>query len=97
MMEGIIGAQQTFQVNNKAAKASKSTSNNFSEVSFKNALVDVARSANMTVASGATTSQLNLTRQKEEYDKPFNFEDAEEELIEDYMGRIQKMMDELKK
>ena len=96
MIEGIIGAQQSFQVAN-TTKASKSTSSNFSDVNFKSALVDIARSVNITVANGASASQLELSRQKEQQDKPFSFEDAEEDLVSDYLGRIQKMMDELKK
>ena len=78
--------------------ANKSVNNvNHNGPSFAQSMGDIARSANITVAHGATASELQFKRQKEEFDKPFNFEDVEEEILENYMTRIKKMMDELQK
>ncbi|MBU0672805.1 MAG: hypothetical protein KJ732_07255 [Candidatus Margulisbacteria bacterium] len=78
--------------------ANKSTTNiNYKGPSFAQSISEVARSVNIQVAQGATASELQFTRQKEGLDKPFKFEDAEEEMLDDYIGRIKKMLGELKK
>jgi len=78
--------------------ANKSTTTvNQNGFSFSESLGQIARSANMQIAHGATASELQFMRKKEGFDKPFNPEDVEEEMLENYMTRIKKMMDELQK
>ncbi len=78
--------------------ANKSVNNvNHNGPSFAQSIGEIARSANMSVAQGATASELQFRRQKEAFDKPFDFEDVEEEILEDYISRIKNMMDDLQK
>ncbi|MFH1684201.1 MAG: hypothetical protein ABIA67_04895 [Candidatus Margulisiibacteriota bacterium] len=88
-------------INNEAINvksANKSTTNiNYKGPSFAQSISEIARSANIQIAQGATASELSFNRQKEETGKPFKFDEAEEEMLDDYIGRIKKMMDELRK
>ncbi len=79
--------------------AAKSPSNaNYVGPSFAQSISEVARSANIQVAEGATNSALQFNRRKEEpAEKPFDFENAEEEVLEQYLSRIQKMLKDLQK
>jgi glutaredoxin 2 len=74
------------------------TDANYTGPSFAQSISEVARSANLQVAEGATNSALQFNRRKEEAaDKPFDREQAEEEILEQYLTRIQKMLKELQK
>jgi hypothetical protein len=78
--------------------AVKNSNANYSGPSFAQSISEVARSANLTVAEGATNSALQFNRRKETLiDEPYNFEQEEEEILEEYLKRIQKMMKDLQK
>jgi hypothetical protein len=84
-------------VNTKAGNKTSVNLNNYNGPSFVESISDVAKAANIHVASGQTAASLAFTRQKEVYDKPFSFEEAEEEMLEDHLTRIQELFEDLSK
>jgi hypothetical protein len=57
----------------------------------------VARSARLEVAEGAGAALLQMNKDTEElYDEPFNFKEATEEMLDNYVVRIKKMLHALK-
>jgi hypothetical protein len=85
--------------NIEAKPAIKPAANvNYTGPSFAQSISEVARSANIQVAEGATNSALQFNRHKEELqEKPYNFKEEEEELLEEYLARVQKMLKDLQK
>lgn len=79
----------------------KSVSNglhNYNGPSFSESMSSVARSANMQIAHGSDAAALQLSRRKEETDeKLFSFLETEEEILEDSIGRIAKLLKDLQK
>lgn len=93
---GVVPNPNTDAVNVKSA--SKSTTNiNYKGPSFAQSMGEIAKSAQIQVAHGATASELEFKKEKGVLEKPFDFEDAEEDLIDDYISRIKRMMEDLKK
>lgn len=64
--------------------------------SFAENMHEVARSANIQVASGNMAASLAFTRQKEDFNEPFSFVEAEEDLYRECMEKIQELMDRLR-
>lgn len=95
----IFGAIPNYtEVSNvKSTNKSTTNGNNYTGPSFGESIREIAKSAKMEVVNGSAASSLQLTRQKEGFDKPFDFKKAEEELAEDYVGKLQKMMEKMKK
>jgi len=57
----------------------------------------VARSARLEVAEGAGVALLQMKKDTEElYDEPFDFNAATEEMLDNYVVRIKKMLHALK-
>ncbi len=78
---------------NKAAKAE-----NYTGQSFNASFLEVARSARMQTASGNNAASLNLNNSKEEgLEELFSFVKAEDELAEDYLKKLNKLLNDLKK
>ncbi|MDD5382123.1 MAG: hypothetical protein PHH60_00485 [Candidatus Margulisbacteria bacterium] len=79
--------------------SSKATTNaNYNGPSFAESISDIARSANMQVAGGNNSNALQFNRRKEELvEEPFDFEEAEEEILDQHLARIRKMLKDLKK
>ncbi|MBN2058433.1 MAG: hypothetical protein JW782_06540 [Candidatus Saganbacteria bacterium] len=88
---------QNIELLNVKPAARSAADINYNGPSFAQSLGEIARSANIQVAQGATASELQFLRQKEGFDKPFDFEDAEEEMLDNYISRIKKMVEEMKK
>lgn len=76
----------------KSSNKINASSNDSKGPNFAESLRDIARAARVEVAKGNNAAYLSLTRQKEEFDEPFDFEEAGEELLEDYITRIKKML-----
>jgi hypothetical protein len=93
-IQGVTPNFNNEPVNQKSVQ--KSTTNPAGP-SFSQNFADVARQANVTIANGSTANQAQLSRQKEDFDPLFSFCDAEEELLEESMAKITKLLDELKK
>jgi hypothetical protein len=92
-----INPNANIEPNVKAA-GKPAASVNYNGPSFAQNISEIARAADLQVAQGATASELRLRRQKEGVaEKPFDLEEANEELLEDYIGRIKQMLDDLKK
>jgi len=79
----------------KSSNKTNDSSNNYKGPNFVESLRDIAKAANIEVAKGYNAANLSLTRQKEMQDEPFNFEEAGEELLEDYITRIKKMLKDM--
>ena len=84
-----------------AKSPNKATGNNMANYkgpSFAESMKDIARSANMQISNGSTAGSLQFNRKKEELvDEPFSFTEAEKEMAEEYVDRINKLLKELKK
>jgi len=83
--------------NVKSSNKSTANLNNYTGPSFGESMREIARSANMQIANGHTASLLQFSKQKEEFDEPFSFLKAEEEIAEEYVGRIRKLLGKLNK
>jgi hypothetical protein len=81
----------------RSANKSTTNLNNYAGPSFSESIKELAQSANMQIANGATAGELQFARQKEGFDEPFSFKEAEEELAEEYIARIQKLLKDLNK
>ena len=81
----------------KSTNKTNASSNDYKGPNFAESLRDIAKAANVEVAKGYNAANLSLTRQKEMQDKPFDFEEAGEELLEDYITRIKKMLKDMGK
>lgn len=93
MLEGVFGGNQSFQVNQ--GKASKGSNVTQSGVDFKNALVDLARSANMTIAGKGDSRELAFNKWRELEDNLyFNFEEEMEDAALDYLKKLKKIIKE---
>ena len=84
----------------KIRSADKSVNNldNYQGPSFAESFRTVAQSANLQVADGNASAMLNLNRSKEEkLEKLFSFTESEEEILDESLARIKKLLGELKK
>jgi hypothetical protein len=80
----------------KAVSKAETSNVNSSGISFAESIREVARSANMSVTSGSMAAGLNFKTQKEEnLSRPFSFLEAEEEIIENSLAKIHKLLQEL--
>ena len=90
---GDINSLNSVKPENKTAK-----SENYTGPSFNSSLLEVAKSARMQIASGNQSASLNLNNNKEEgVDELFSFVKAEEELADEYIQKLNKLLKELKK
>ena len=77
----------------RPADRSAAKSNDYQGPSFAESLKGVAQSANIQVADGSAAAALNLRRGKEEkLEKLFSFSESEEELIDESLARIEKLL-----
>ncbi|MFC1540772.1 hypothetical protein ACFL4J_01900, partial [Candidatus Margulisiibacteriota bacterium] len=90
MLEGIFGANQSIQANAKASKPASQTS--FSSAEFRNAMVEVARSANMAIADKGTKDQTGFNKWRDLDDNLyFNLEEEKEEAIMEHLKKLKKI------
>jgi len=82
--------------NIKSNNQQNSLTNNQGQ-NFMASLDEVRRSANLEISNGNAAGSLSFYRRKEEHVEPFSFQDLEEELIDDHIARIQKMIKDLQK
>ena len=92
---GAISANYNEIPNIKPAPRSTGGANLGSAGTFGESLRDVARAVNMQVASGNNSATLQFNRQGKEVDTFFSFSDAVENQVEDYVGRINRLLGEL--
>ncbi len=86
------------EINVKSTAKSANSLHNYNGPSFSESMMDVARAAKMQIAGENGAASLAFSRNKEEeFDKPFSFLEAEEEILEDSIARIKKLFDQLKK
>ena|SRR3989344_941101 len=82
------------EIGNVSHKPATST-NNHAGPSFAESFRDIARSANIQIAGGNNAASLQLTRRKEEsLEELFSYTKAEEELAENYLAKIKKLLKE---
>ena len=76
MLNGNFSAIPNFSEASNVKAANKSTINlnNYTGPNFGESLREVARSARMQIANGSTAASLQMFRQKEGFDKLFNFQ-----------------------
>lgn len=72
-------------------------SNNLSGQSFLSKMFDVSRAANIEITKTGLAGSLTLSRQEEEKEAAFSFDQAEEKIIEHCVDRITKLLDHFKK
>jgi len=90
---GDISSLNSIKPENKTAKAES-----YSGTSFNSSFLEVAKSARMQVASGNHAASLNLNNNKEEgLEELFSYVKAEDELAEDYLKKLNKLLKDLKK
>ena len=93
MIEGIFGAQQSLQIHNN--NVNKSSNLTQSAVDFKNMLVDLARSANMAVASKGTKEGIAFSKWRELEDNLyFNPEEEKEDAAVEYFKKLKRILKE---
>ena len=81
-----------------ANRSTTSVNHNYIGPNFGESLREIAKSAKMTIANGSTAASLQMARQKEEsLEELFSFSEAEKEQADEYMFRIQKLLNQLKK
>lgn len=78
-------------------KPSASSTNNYGGASFAESLKKLADGGLAEVSAENNAAALNLKRQKEEFDKLFSFTQAEEEIAQEYVAHIKKLLNQLKK
>ena len=82
----------------KSTDKSTNSLSNYKGPSFAESMRGVAQSANLQVANGNSAASLNLNRQKEEsIEKLFSFTDTEEEILDESLARIKKLLKKLAK
>ena len=92
MLEGIFGNNQSFQVNNKAAKPAQS---GLSGMDFKHALADLARSTNMTIADKGLAGEIDFKRWRDLEDNLyFNAEEEIEEAALEHLKKLKRLLQE---
>jgi hypothetical protein len=85
-------------MNVKSADKSVNNLDNYHGPSFVESFRSVVQSANLQVADGNASAMLNLNRSKEEkLEKLFSFTESEEEILDESLVRIKKLLSELKK
>ncbi len=83
--------------NNRPAEKPSSSSNNYTGPAFSENLKKLATGGLPEVNPENNAASLDLKRQKEEFDKLFSFTDAEEELAQEYIAQINKLLNQFKK
>ena len=83
--------------NSRPADKPLSGTNNYSGPSFAENLKKLATGGLPEVNPENNAASLDLKRQKEEFDKLFSFTDAEEEIAQEYIAHINKLLNQLKK
>lgn len=85
-------------INVKSADKSTNNLSNYKGPSFIESMRSVAQSANLQVADGSSSAMLNFNRSKEEkLEKLFSFTETEEEILDESLSRIKKLLKDLKK
>lgn len=85
-------------MNVKSADKSTNSPTNYKGPSFAESMRGVAQSANLQVADGNSSAMLNLNRSKEEkLEKLFSFTETEEEILDESLAKIKKLLKDLKK
>lgn len=81
----------------EVAPSSKPKVSTFADYRGPSFMETVARSAQIEITEGAGAALLQLKKDTEElYDEPFDFKAATEEMLDNYVVRIKKMLNELK-
>ena len=79
------------------APSSKSKVSTFADCRGPSFMETVARSAQIEITEGAGAALLQLKKDTEKmHDEPFDFKAETEEMLDDYVIRIKKMLSELK-
>ena len=82
----------------KPANRSGSSSQTYNGPSFADSISQIAKSTNIQVADGSSAALLNLNKKKEEkLKKLFSFSEAEDEMIENCVDRINNLLKDLNK
>lgn len=77
---------------------SQSTQTNCNGQSFSSKYLDVSKLANMQIAGQNNAAYLSLSRQKEEsVDDLFSFSNTEDEQAEEYIDKINKLLQDFHK
>ena len=63
---------------------------------FMRNMSDVMRAVNIEVAKESIAAALGLNREERELEEAFNFEEAEEEMAQEYLARIKELQEEFK-
>ena len=82
-------------LNVKSTQKSTTNQNNYHGPSFSESFKELGKAVNLEVSSRASAAALDMTRQKEEEIKPYNFLEEEEEMLDERIGKIEKMMQDL--
>jgi hypothetical protein len=93
----IWGITPNTQIENKGTNRSVTTGAESSGAAFSQSMGEVVRAAQIEVAGGASSAGLDFWRCKEEKESKFSFSNAEEELMEEYLIRIRKLLKQLQK
>jgi hypothetical protein len=82
---------------NRPAEKTSTGTNNYNGASFVESLKELTAGQLPQVAADSNAASLNLKRQKEDFDKLFSFTQAEEEIAQEYITHINKLLNQLKK
>ncbi|MBU1026156.1 MAG: hypothetical protein KKA31_00330 [Candidatus Margulisbacteria bacterium] len=94
MIEGVFGGIQNFQVNNITA-GKNSTNSAFTGAEFKNAMMDIARSANMSITDKGIKEELNFSKWRDlEENLYFNPEEEKEDTAREHLKKLKRILKE---
>ncbi|MEA3493219.1 MAG: hypothetical protein U9R38_02405 [Candidatus Margulisiibacteriota bacterium] len=86
------------EINVKSTAKSVNSVQNTNGANFAESIAGVAKAAKMQIAKESNAASLAFTRNKEElHSDPFSFLEAEEEIIEESIGKIKQLFDNLNK
>ena len=93
----IIGINPNIAEVNGVKPASKATQSltNYTGPSFMESINSVAKAAQIHTAHGAGASALEIKKQKGVHDEPYDFKDAEQEMLDDHIARITELLKDL--
>lgn len=79
-------------LNVKSTQKSMTNQNNYHGPSFSENLSEIGKAVNLQVSSRASAAALDMTRQKEDKVKPYNFLEEEEEMLKERIDKIEEIM-----
>ena len=95
MLEGIFGAYLSHQVNNSNNAGNRDSNSAVSGVDFRNTMLAIARSANMTIADKGLKQEITNNHWRDLEDNLyFNPEEEKEDAAVEYLKKLKKLLKE---